>query len=251
MKTSTKLLLGFFGSLVLLMLCTDIVLRANFSKGITNANFGRSTPNEPPTTITLQPFQVVKLQTASGRPLYDTAFETRVRQARSMDGKTTSETTIKSTWPSGFVNISSDKNYTLTKGSTDSILVRYAADTLILTVFRGGNLELKAPHITQVIAPSSHLRISNYKEPALVITTGPNVEASVNNNQVGTLSFSGGQGGTLDINEETTADSVNIALGKGSKLRFKGAYQRGHIQVDSLQEIELSEKVLQKIREIK
>ncbi|NML36752.1 hypothetical protein HHL17_06025 [Chitinophaga sp. G-6-1-13] len=251
MKTSNKLLLGFFGSLVLLMLCTDIVLRANFANGITNSTFGKRRPAEQLTTITLQPFQVVKILSASGHPQYDTLNETRVRQARTLNGETTSETTVRSTWASGFINIVANKNYTLTKDVTDSVLVSYAADTLILTVFNASNLELKAPSITQVIAPSSHVRINNYQIPSLTITAGPNVEAYVNNNQVGTLSFSGGQGGTLLVNEETTADSVNIALGKGSKLHFKGAYQRGHIQVDSLQEIELSEKVLQKIKEIK
>ncbi|MBC9911533.1 hypothetical protein [Chitinophaga varians] len=251
MKTSTKLLLGFLGSLVLLMLCTDIVLRANFSKGITNANFGRSTPNQQPTTIRLQPFQMVKIQSATGNPRYDTLYEARSQQSRTLNGEVASETTIRSTWPSGFVNIEAGENYTLTKNISDSVLVEYAADTLVLTVFNAGNIDLKAPGITRVIAPSSHLRISNYKLPSLVITTGPRVETYFNNNQVGTLAFSGGTGGTLNINAESSADSVNIALGKGSKLYFKGSYQHGHIQMDSLQEIELSEKVLQKIREIK
>ncbi|QJB35032.1 hypothetical protein HF329_28485 [Chitinophaga oryzae] len=251
MKTSNKLLLGFLGALVLLMLCTDIMLRANYSKGITNVNSGGPRDYGAPTTITLQPFQIVKVETASGQPQYDSIHTARVKQIKTMDGNTTSETTITSTWPAGFLSIKPDEKYTLTKYTPDSISVRYAADTLIITVFKSGDLELKAPAIKQVIAPSSHLRFNDMKSSSLTVTTGPKAETYFSNSQIGILSFSGGRESNLVIDDATKIDSVDILLARGSRLEFRGAYERGTMQLDNLREIHLSPMVLQRIREIK
>ncbi|SKA07240.1 hypothetical protein SAMN04488128_102595 [Chitinophaga eiseniae] len=253
MKTSNKLLLGFLGALVLLMLSTDIILRANYSKGITNVNSGGPRDYGTPTTITLQPFQIVKVETVSGQPRHDTIRSVKVKQIKTMDDTTTatSETTVTSTWPVGFLRIKPDEHYTLTKYGSDSVLVRYAGDTLILTVINSGDLELKAPAIKQIIAPSSHLRINDMKSPSLTVTAGPKAETYFSNSQIGILSFSGGRESNLVIDEATKIDSVNILLARGSRLEFQGSYERGNMQLDSLREINLSQKVLQQIKEIK
>lgn len=253
MKTSNKLLLGFLGALVLLMLCTDIILRANYSKGITNVNSGGRRDAAPPTTITLQPFRIVKVETVSGQPQRDSAYSVRVKQIKTMDGNATatSETRVTSTWPTGFLSIKPDEKYTLTKHSSDSLLVRYAADTLIITVFNSGDLELRAPAIKQVIAPSSHMRFNDMKSPSLIVTAGPKAETYFSNSQIGILSFSGGRESNLVIDDSTKIDSVNIRLSKGSRLEFRGSYDRGSMQLDSLREINLSDKALQKIKEIR
>ncbi|MBC9931073.1 hypothetical protein [Chitinophaga qingshengii] len=249
MKTSKKLFFGFLGLLVLWMLGTDIVLRANYSKGITNSNMGGH-KTVPLVTMTLQPFQVIKIASVSGKPINDTLFETRVEQIGTPRNGATNKTEIRSTWATGGINFKPGNQYTLVKSTDDSILISYTADTLVLTLIKSGKLDLQAPALKAIIAPSAHLWINDIKAPSLTVVTGPYVETHFNKTQIGTFSFAGGQQNSLYI-EDSKMDSVNITLGKESSLNFNGDYQRGSIQVDSLREIHLSDKVLQKIKSIR
>lgn len=249
MKTSKKLFLGFLGLLVLLMLGTDIVLRANYSRGITNSNMG-GRKTVPLVTLKLQPFQVIKIASATGKPINDTLFETKVEQMGTPNDGTTNRTEIRSTWATGGISFKPGDQYSLVKSTEDSVLISYVADTLVLTLIKSGKLDLQAPSLKAIIAPSAHLWINDIKTPSLTVVTGPHVEAYFHQTQIGIFSFSGSQYNSLNI-QESTMDSVNITLGKESKLEFNGDYQRGSIQVDSLRDMHLSSGVLQKIKSIR
>ncbi|RBL92932.1 hypothetical protein [Chitinophaga flava] len=246
MKTSNKLFLGFLGLVVLLMLSTDIVLRANYSKGITNSDHDRSGENKPITT-TLPPFKVVLVTTASGAPQQDSTKAVEVRQGNN----SSTTTTVSSVWDKGYLNIRQADKYVLTTNTGDKVQFRNSGDTLFLLVYNSGDIHLTAPQIEQVIAPSSHLRIDEMKEDRLTIITGPHATTHINDSRIGSLSFSGGIESTLDISEGTLTDSLKIRLDKASKLRLGASYKYGDIQVDSLREMYIQGNSIQNIKQIK
>ncbi|WP_212001796.1 hypothetical protein [Chitinophaga sp. HK235] len=245
MKTSNKLFLGFLGLVVLLMLSTDIVLRANYSKGISN-NGNQREANQSITT-TLPPFKVVLVNTASGAPQQDSIKEMEVRQG----SNSSSTTTVSSVWDKGYLNIRQDDKYVLTTHTGDKVQFRSSGDTLFLQVYNSGDIYLTAPQIEQVIAPTSHLRIHEMKEDRLRIITGPHVTAYINDSKIGSLSFSGGLESTLDMDEATQTDSLKIKLDKASTLRLSASYKYGDIQVDSLREMHIHGNSIQNIKQIK
>lgn len=244
MKTSNKLLIGFTGLLVLLMLCTDIVLRANFSKGITNVHF--NIDYKPQVKEHLPAFKVVQVVSAAGTiPLRDTTTNTEV----SNDGKAVRKETT--TYPVNFLNINHSDSFSITKSTGDSLMTRTSGDTLTILVYKPGNINISCPGVETVLCNAYNVRISDMKVPVLRVITGPSTEAYFYNNQIGSFHFSGGTQSSLDMDDNNHIDSLQIRLEKASKLKFSAEYKQGSFEVDSLKEINFSGKNLPPLKQIK
>jgi hypothetical protein len=238
MKTSTKLLIGFSGTLVLLMLFSVIILRADYSKGITNtAHYESSVAHDPDSKKeTLQPFKVLVLgqEGASSNQRIQTG-------SSSAHTQTTSIQTVA---------VQHGNSYILEHHS--NITFHQSGDTLYVFISKPGDITVTCPALETINSNYNNLNISDLKLPQLNVYTGPETFTDFDGNRITTLSFTGGPASTLSLENQNTIDTVRIKLGKASSLKLGDlAYRFSDIKVDSLRELEISGKGLNNITQIK
>mgnify|MGYP001090083943 CR=1 FL=1 len=244
MKTSNKLLIGFTSLLVLLMLCTDIVLRANFSKGITNVHFTMS--DLPQVTEPLPAFRIIQVvKAADSIRLQDTI----THKNTDINGQVLHEEVI--TYAINHLNIHQSDAFSITKRKGDSVTTRISGDTLLIFAHKPGNININCPGVAEILSHNYNVSVNDMKVPALKVITGPSTEASFHNNQIGNFSFSGGIRSSLEMDDNNHLDSLHITLEKASKLNFSADYKHGNFEIDSLREINFSGKSVQQLKQIK
>ncbi|NSL88849.1 hypothetical protein [Chitinophaga solisilvae] len=222
MKTSKKLIIGFSSVLVLLMLVTDIVLRVNYSKGITNVNF-RINKSPAPVTKQLQPFKVLMLTNAQHNGLSK----------------------------ANYIYINPGKEYQILVDSTDAAQFRQTGDTLFITFPNNNAYTINCPSLEAVHNKDCKVFFSDLELNSLQVTSTDSTEISFNGNKLKTLTLTAGVHSDLHVNDDNTIDSMNIQLGRNSGLWFSATFNKGQINVDKLRQMELSGSAVEHIQTIK
>jgi len=222
MKTSNKLLLGFSGVLVLLMLSSAIILRANYSKGITNTN--EYNPKEDPDyqKASLLPFRALIL---------------------------TSQPAVENNKGDKNLSINQSSDYSLQ--SFKNATFRQTGDTLYIDITKPGSLTLNCSDLQYIRNNTAYdISLNNLVSSRLEINANSPVHTWINNAQIKSLSYTGAPSNALEIGEENKLDSVKITLQKKGSLYFYASYNYGDIRVDSLRDLNLSGKAVSSLKTI-
>ncbi|CAL1521656.1 hypothetical protein [Chitinophaga sp. MM2321] len=238
MKTSTKLLIGFGGMLVLLMLCTDIVLRANYSKGITNIHFGNNQRNTQAINR-LQPFKILVATN-----------ESPAQKVKAGENGNNSNTDIyKQNTP--WISVNNNNKYQAASWDSSCYRSHQSGDTLFVVFLKEGSVDISCTTLEQISSSGCNLRLDEKQAATLKVDVGPATESYFHDTRIGTLSFTGGAQSSFHMEENSVTDSLWLKLGKASALTFRGAYKFGDIQVDSLREMNISGDALGNIKQLK
>lgn len=221
MTTSNKLLLGFTGVLVLLMLFSAIILKANYNKGITNTQRHEQKQDPDYAKTTLPPFKALVLSNPS---------------AKAADGGAS-------------VRIRESNDYALE--FYKNVTFHVTGDTLYVEVSKSRDIVLFCPTISYIGNTSNYsLELSNTKAQALQIKSSTPTSTSIYNTEINSFSFTGAPDNRLEINEENKMDSVRIVMGKNGSLFFYAPYKFGEFKVDSLNELNLAGKSIRSLKQI-
>ncbi|MGF6926119.1 putative secreted protein [Chitinophaga sp. W2I13] len=218
MKTSSKLLLGFSGVMVLFMLFSAIILKANYNKGITNIKNHEPQQDPDYAKVTLPAFKalVLKNTTANGG------------------------VTI-------YVRESPEYSLEFYKNATYDM----SGDTLYVAINKARDITLYAPVIGYIDNKSDYsLTISDVKSPKLEINAGKSLRTFVINTKINSFAFTGGENNTLEVNEDNILDSVKVTMAKHGSLYFYAPYQSGEFSVDSLDNLNITGRSLQSLKRI-
>lgn len=238
MKTSNKLLLGFSGTLALLMLFSAIILKANYNKGITNTDNHHSSPDPLQKAETLQPFQVLVITNGQA----DSAT-TVTRQEQNENGHTTYTQNINN------IFINKGDGYTLNHHS--NVTLQQSGDTLFIRMDKQADISLTCPSLKAIRNSYCNVSMNGFTLPSLIIQSGPNTGTNLSGNHLTSLTYTGELANNLSLHGDNTMDSVKITMGKGGSLRFEDiAYKAADIRVDSLQELNIYGKAISCIKQI-
>ncbi|MEV4882104.1 hypothetical protein MRBLMN1_000570 [Chitinophaga ginsengisegetis] len=221
MTTSNKLLLGFSGVLVLLMLFSAILLKANYNKGITNTE--KHQPQQDPdyAKVTLPAFKALVLK--------NTAAINEKHEA-----------TI-------YVRESPEYHLEFYKNATYNM----SGDTLIVEISKSRDITLYAPAISYIDNRSDYsISLSDIKSPSLEINAGNDVRTFMISTKINSFAYTGGKNNTLEVNEDNILDSVKVTMDKRGSLYFYAPYQSGEFRVDSLDNLNITGKSLQSLKRI-
>lgn len=221
MTTSNKLLLGFTGVLVLFMLLSAIILKANYNKGITNIK-GQEPKEDPDyAKTTLPAFKALVLRNTSPEPANQGA-SFRIRE-------------------------SNDYALEFYKNATFHV----TGDTLYVEVSKSRDVVLFCPTISYIGNTSNYgLDLNSTKAPVLQIMSSSPTSTGIYNTEISSFSYTGTPDNRLEINEENKLDSVRIMMGKNGSLFFYAPYKFGEFKVDSLNELNLAGKSIQSLKQI-
>jgi hypothetical protein len=238
MKTSNKLLLGFSGTLVLLMLFSAIILKANYNKGITNTDNHHSRPDPLQKTATVQPFQVLVITNGQA----DSAT-TITRQEQASNGQVTYTQEINN------IFINKGDGYTLNHHS--NVTLRQSGDTLFIRMDKQADIWLTCPSLSVIHNSYCNVAMNGFTLPGLTIQSGPHAGTDLSGNHLTSLTYTGELANNLSLHGDNTVDSVKITMGKGGALRFEDiAYKAADIRVDSLRELNIYGKAISCIKQI-
>jgi hypothetical protein len=221
MKTSNKLLLGFSGVLVLLMLLSAIILKANYNKGITNTN--RHQPQQDPdyAKVTIPAFKALVLK--------NTAANAEKHEA-----------TI-------YIRESPEYNFEFYKNATYNM----SGDTLVVEISKARDIVVFSPAISYIDNRTDYaITLNDIKSPKLEITTGNSVRTYMSSTKINSFAFTGGENNTLEVSEDNILDSVKVTMNKRGSLYFYAPYQAGEFRVDSLDNLNITGKSLQSLKRI-
>ncbi|HVI48046.1 MAG TPA: hypothetical protein VM802_24475 [Chitinophaga sp.] len=228
MKTGNKLLLGFAGLLVLLMLFTNIVLRANFSKGITNTQNHRDNAQQMQ-TLEVSAFKALVL-------VDDHLLES---SSAISDGATT------------WVEVHKDNKFTLSRLANAKVATRQNGDTLFVNINSNGQLSIGCPSLESIRSEYCNLNLHDITSPSLRIDMSPATEANIDDIKVGSFTYKGGALNKIYIDGGSKIDSLHLQLGKSGTLNWQAPYKYGEMSLDSLREIWIAPEVMSKVKLIK
>ena len=240
MKTSKKLLIGFTGVLVFIMLFAAILLRVNYSKAVTNEEQynHRSAPDPKDKTETLQPFSVLILTNGQANPT-----TTETHQQDSHNEHTTYRQTVN--------NININKGDTYTLGHHSNVTFRQSGDTLFIRMDQQYDIWLTCPSLKVINNSYCNVSMRDFTLPDLTIKSGPGAGAFLSNNHLTSLTYTGELANDFSLSGDNTLDSVKITMGKGGSLRFEDIeYKVADIRVDSLRELNIYGKAISCIKQI-
>lgn len=195
MKTSNKLLLIFFITLVSLMLISDTILWSNAKRGVYGENiFGqREEDNLSRTNAPLQPFKVIKVETHEEQ------------------------------W---WVNVTLAGKYAVSNFSMkDSALAsfRQVGDTLILHPIRADRdrlINVYCPEFTTLILEdSTKATVSLFNQSQFTVRAGEKCVVNLSSTKFRSLDLRGGKQSAVVFNYGCEIDTLHMALGKGSDFR--------------------------------
>lgn len=192
MKTSNKLLLIFFITLVSLMLISDIVLWANFKRGVYGNNlFGnREESYKPRPATTLQPFKIIKIE------------------ADSLEQ---------------WVNIELAKEYAIRNDgldSTEAKFYRQEGDTLFIRAIPKGQIFVYCPAFTTLVMnDATQTTVSLFNQDQFTVRAGEKCVVNLSSTKFRSLDLRGGVKSSVVFNYGCEIDTLHMALGKGSDFR--------------------------------
>ncbi|WP_143304628.1 hypothetical protein [Chitinophaga vietnamensis] len=240
MKTSTKLFAGFLGLLVCLMLMSDIVLRSNFAKGITNnPNSNYSSQVKKNTTTTVQPFKILVVINAAAR-------EMALKEGQAIAPE--KKTVINELANKGQVYLSKAEQYTVTHN--DGITVQQSGDTLTIMIIQPSPLTVNCPDVREIRNEYANISIERLQPEQLQLTTSAISATYFADCKAGTLRINGGAYALIDLpGDRNKVDSLYLTLGKHSELSVRDMNTSfSDIRVDSLGSLNISGKVLLGLR---
>ncbi|HEY9257489.1 hypothetical protein [Chitinophaga sp.] len=240
MKTSKKLMIGFSGILVFLMVFAAVLLRVNYSKGVTNeAQYNHQPATDPKDkTETLQPFSVLVITNGQA----DLAT-TKTREENTQDSHTTYVQNIN--------NVAINKGDTYTINHHSNVTLRQSGDTLFIRLDEANDIWLSCPSLKVIQNSYCNVSMNDFTLPKLVIQSGPLAGAVLSNNHITTLDYTGERANDFSLQGDNTLDSVKIRMGKSGSLRFEDIqYKVADIRVDSLRELNIYGKAISCIKQI-
>jgi hypothetical protein len=240
MKTSNKLMIGFSGILVFVMLFAVILLRVNYSKAVTNEEqYGHnSKPDPKQKTETLAPFNVLIL--TNGQANLATT-ETHQHDAG----------TEHATYTQNINNVNINKGDTYTLNHHSNVTFRQSGDTLFIRLDQPNDIGLTAPALKVINNSYCNVSVNGFTLPGLVIKSGPNAGAYLSDNHIASFAFTGEQANNFSLSGNNVLDSIKLTMGKGGSLSFDNAeYKVADIQVDSLRELNIYGKAISCIKQI-
>lgn len=240
MKTSKKLMIGFSGILVFLMLFAAILLRANYSKAVTNEEQykHKSEPDPKQKSETLQPFSVLVLTNGQADLATTETHEKNTKNSHT-------------TYTQGINNVTINKGDAYTLNHHSNVTFRQSGDTLFVRLNEPNDIWLTCPSLKVIQNNYCNVSMSDFTLPKLVIQSGPNAGAILSGNHITTLDYAGELANNFSLSDDNTLDSVKIRMGKGGSLRFEDiAYKVADIRVDSLQELNIYGKAISCIKQI-
>lgn len=221
MKTSNKLLLGFSGVLVLLMLFSAIILKANYNKGITNVKNYQPQQDPDYAKVTTPAFKALVLK--------NTAANAEKHEA-----------TI-------YVRESPEYSFEFYKNATYNM----SGDTLVVEISKARDIVIFCRTISYIDNRTDYgITITDIKSPKLEINAGNAVRTFMLTTKINSFAFTGGENNTLEVNEDNILDSVKVSMDKGGSLYFYAPYQSGEFRVDSLDNLNITGKSLQSLKRI-
>lgn len=219
MKTSNKLFLGFSGVLVLLMLFSAIILKANYNKGITNTITHQPRQDPDYAKVTIPAFKALVLKS--------TVAKTDNQEA-----------TI-------YLRESPEYHLEFYKNATYKIL----GDTLYVEISRPRDVVVYSPAISYISNNTRYgITLSDIHSPSLHVSSGENTRVYMHNSKINAFSFAGGENNTLEVTEDNVLDSVKVTMGKRGSLYFYAPYQAGDFSVDSLDNLNITGKSLKSLK---
>lgn len=240
MKTSKKLMIGFSGILVLLMLFAAILLRVNYSKAVTNEDqYGhKPEPDPEQKSETLQPFSVLILTNGQAAPA-----TTKTRKETTENGYATYIQSINN------ININKGDTYTLNHHS--NVTFRQSGDTLFIRLDKPEDIWMTCPSLKVIHNSYCNVAMNDFTLPQLQIQSGPNAGAFLRGNHIASLVYKGELANDFSLTSGNDVDSVKITMGKGGSLRFEDiTYKVADIRVDSLRELNIYGKAISCIKQI-
>lgn len=239
MKTSKKLMIGFTGILVFLMVFSAITLRVNYSKGVTNEEqYNKHRYDEPDPNYkkeTLQPFQTVVF----------------------INGQQDLATTKTEDYGNGNTETRSINNVTIRHGDVYTlehytpVTSRQSGDTLFINLSEQGDITLTCPSLSAIQNNYCHVSIFEFKLPRLQISAGPKAGANLYNCQINALIYTGELENDFSLSGGSTLDSLKITMGKKGTLRMDDIkYKVADIKVDSLRELAVYGGAINNIKQI-
>lgn len=217
MRTGNKLLLSFVAFAVLLMLLTDVLLWANFKRGIKG---DLDEPKDNPWhTVTLQPVKVVKIESHLNDNI-------RIERADS--------------FKIGYED-----------HSVQQVLYSQKGDTLFVQPGDARNIVIYCPAIETVLLLKSRVTLFNMHLPSLHVVSGDSCSVELNNDiAIGSLHVTGGRGNSFTVTGNV--DSLYLELGPESAFHSEDVpYKFTSMKLDSLNELNLSGRSLKALKEIK
>lgn len=221
MRTSNKLLLGLVALFVLLMLFSDIVLWANFKKGI----FGQNTQTYPIKKINGIELQNVKVLKLKGHHMLGITKSDRTTLIYDVDSTKTQFTWVQN------------------------------GDTLSLHLLTEDGITLCCPDInTVILSDGCNLRINDQPSLShLTIRMADSCYTEFVRVKIGSLNITGGRESTVQVMEGASQiDSFRLQLGKsGSFKSYDIPYNYINVKIDSIKQLELTGRSLSAFKEIK
>lgn len=217
MRTGNKLLLSFVAFAVLLMLLTDILLWANFKRGITG-NEDNPEKNEWHTSA-LQPVKVIKIESHNN-------YNVRIEKADSFK-----------------IGYQED--------TLHQVLYSQNGDTLLVHPEENNNVVIYCPQIELVLLSKSGVTMYNMDLARLQVVAGDSCSIElINNIEIGSLHVTGGRENSFNLNGKV--DSLYLELGPGGSFRSDDVpYKFTSMKLDSLNELNLTGSSLKALKEIK
>ncbi|MET3875764.1 hypothetical protein [Chitinophaga sp. OAE865] len=219
MKTSNKLFSGFSGVLVLLMLLSAIILKANYNKGITNTISHQPKQDPDYAKVTIPAFKALVLKS--------TVAKTDDREA-----------TV-------YIRESPEYQLEFYKNATYNLL----GDTLYIEISKPRDVVLFSPAIRYIDNRTGYaITVSEVNSPSLRINAGGQIRVYMHNSKINSFSFTGKENNTLEVTEDNVLDSVKVTMGKRGSLYFYAPYQAGDFSVDSLDNLNITGKSLKSLK---
>lgn len=218
MKTSNKLLFSFIGFVILMMIASDIVLRANYNNG----RFSDKAKNDDKKTWIegLPPFKVLKIE---GKEVH-TLTISHGDSARIIFGN------------------QNYKHYEYSRRD-DTLFLKYEKDL----DFR----LLECPDLSALVLVNTNVYLSEMKLDHLKIVAGNGAEVRVVNSNIDHLDMEVGNSATVEFSNNSAIDSLNLALGKHSALyMYDVPFRYTHLQLDSLRELSVTGSSLSSMKEM-
>ncbi|NIG52962.1 hypothetical protein [Chitinophaga sp. Cy-1792] len=245
MKTSTKLIFGFFGVLIFLLLLSDITIWASFKNGKTNQEWvdnwskkmkGRENqPEQKINQISVQPFKVLLVFNEKAEKFH-----------KEIEGKGGNYQ-----FQDSYMNLVSD-----TKPSIEcwgyTPKYQQSGDTLYLWLDNEHHITLKTPDVQEIRSSYASIELNDLNIDHLTIATSAHCGNIFNQNNIKNLVIAGNENNYLEIRNDAHISSVDITLKKGSELQLDDvSFDKHKISVDSLDRLDLQGRSLKMLTEIK
>ncbi|MBV8255252.1 MAG: hypothetical protein JO154_21800 [Chitinophaga sp.] len=243
MKTSTKLIIGFFSILIGLMLLADITIWASYRKGEKNDAWMHKEPQnkiyEKNPYVSVQPFRVIVVFNKNVQQVVDT-----------MQGNVDLDAVMEKHGNNMVVLKQDSVNQILDAREID---YQQKNDTLFISLKnKDGMVWVKTTNLPVIINKYSNVRVEGYTSGDLQIqcTAGANTELS--DLKLNSFRFAGSQYNSLSFDDSDTIPAASISMGRNSSLQLRDVYfTKKNILLDSASAISVSGTSARMISEIK